>query len=110
MTDEEHAELSARAAAAGVSLPRFLIESATAGEGRTAPERRAVYATLLAARRTLAGAANNLNQLARWSNIEGREHPDTEGVIGAVEAAAARFGDAVQALVDEAGAEGQEPG
>ena len=64
---EEYEQLSARAAEAGVSVPRFLVESSLGG-GVSPSERRAWIASFLAARHQVAGAVNNLNQLARWAN------------------------------------------
>ena len=62
--------IRARAERAGVSVPRFLVESAVVGQ-QTLSERHALYRTLLAARRTLAGLANNVNQMARVANTTG---------------------------------------
>jgi hypothetical protein len=72
LSDRELTVLTARAERAGVSVQRFLLESALIGNQQTVTERHALYRTLLAARRTVAGVANNLNQLARVANTTGR--------------------------------------
>jgi uncharacterized protein (DUF1778 family) len=71
LSDREATVIKARAERAGVSVPRFLVESAVTGE-QTVSERHALYRTLLATRRTVAGLANNVNQLARVANATGR--------------------------------------
>lgn len=53
LNDEEFASLRARAEELGVSLPRFLVESATAGGVQTETERHALYAELLMLRKLL---------------------------------------------------------
>ena len=63
----EHERLAALAAESGVSLPRFLIESAFA-DGVKPSLRRATITEFLAARNQVARAATNLNQLAKWAN------------------------------------------
>lgn len=98
VTDVEFEQLEVRARAAGVSVPRLLVESVLARDGVTPPERRALYASFLAARRTLAGAANNLNQLTRWSHAHEEAHPEIDRATAAVEAAAARVVTAVSAV------------
>jgi hypothetical protein len=103
VTDGELAVLRSRAASAGVSVPRLLAESALGPPGSTVSERRAVMVTLLAARRVLAGAANNLNQVARWSNIHEDAHVDVDAAVAAVSAAAAVF----ESRVDDVAAAGR---
>lgn len=71
LSEREATFIKARAQAAGVSVPRFLVESAMGGN-QTISERHALYRTLLAARRTLAGLANNVNQMAKVANTTGR--------------------------------------
>ncbi len=79
LDDVEAAELARRAEKAGVSGPRFLVEAALVGDRQTVSERRALVTTLMAAKRQLAGVANNLNQLTRVANSTQRipgEIPD----------------------------------
>ena len=98
MSDEEHERLAALAGAAGVSVPRLLVEAALGAGGPTPAERRAQFAALLAARRQLAGATTNLNQLARWANTEGRWPAGAEPAAAAVERATSRLEAALEAL------------
>ncbi|MFN8185222.1 MAG: plasmid mobilization relaxosome protein MobC [Candidatus Nanopelagicales bacterium] len=66
VTAEEEARLVALAEAQGVTVARLLVESAMAGErGETASERRALITELFAVHRSVAGVANNVNQIAR---------------------------------------------
>jgi hypothetical protein len=79
LDETEAAELGRRAEKAGVSGPRFLVEAALLGDRQTVSERRAVVTTLMAAKRQLAGAATNLNQLTKLANSTQRipgEIPD----------------------------------
>lgn len=69
---EEEAELYQRALRAGVGIPRLLAEAAMADvPGETMTDRRKQLTELFRLHRTLAGAANNLNQIARATNAEG---------------------------------------
>ncbi len=78
VTGAEEAVLVRLAEAAGVSVPRLLVEAATAAEfgsgGVTATQRREAVVELLTVSRVLAGVAGNLNQLARAVNA-GAEFP-----------------------------------
>jgi hypothetical protein len=96
VSNEEHEALSARADAAGVSLPRLLLEAALGPEGSTPPERRAWFAALLAARRQLAGAANNLNQLTRLGNIDKQGPAEVGEAAAAVERCANQLGEVLE--------------
>ena len=63
---EEESRLVALAEAQGVTVARLLVESAMSGErGETASERRALITELFAVHRSVAGVANNVNQIAR---------------------------------------------
>ena len=83
LSDEERAVVGARAALAGVSVQRFLVEAALSPE-RTGAERRALYTTLLATQRAVAGAANNLNQVAKGVNSTGHLPLEWEQTAAAV--------------------------
>lgn len=65
---EEDVQLQARALAAGVTVPRFLFESAMSAHVETDTDRKAAIAELMQLRRDLHGVATNVNQLARWAN------------------------------------------
>jgi len=75
VTAAEEAVLVRLAEAAGVSVPRLLVEAATAaGSGVTSTQRREAVVELMTVSRVLAGVAGNLNQLARAVNA-GAEFP-----------------------------------
>jgi hypothetical protein len=68
LSPEEEAWVVPKAAAEGLSVQRFLVESALP-EGRPSLlARRALYREFFAARRDLSGACTNLNQLAHLGN------------------------------------------
>lgn len=81
LTATEKRRLRQRAAALDVTVPRLLVESALAGSEahdggvgdvpggvEIVTERRRLMTELMAAHRTLAGAAVNMNQVARKAN------------------------------------------
>lgn len=86
----EEAALLAAAAAAGVSVPRLLVESALAERGETVTERRQLAAELFGAFRVLSGVANNVNQIAKVANSTGELVEQTSAVLAAVERATVR--------------------
>ena len=61
-----------RAEAQQVTVARLLLESALADDRATATEFRDAAADLFALRRVLTNTANNVNQLARAANLDGR--------------------------------------
>ena len=66
VTAEEESRLTELAAEQGVTVPRLLVESAMSGErGETPSERRELITELFAVHRSVAGVANNVNQIAR---------------------------------------------
>jgi hypothetical protein len=104
-TAEENAQLRARAAAAGLSLPAWLVaaglaDRATSGAhgahgvagggggglqlaGMSAAERRAWAAELVGTRRLLRGIATNVNQLAAGYNATGELGDELEATLAA---------------------------
>jgi hypothetical protein len=72
LDDVEAEELARRAAVAGVTGPRYLVESALVGDRQSVSERRALMAAFMVAKRQVAGAATNLNQLAKVANSTGK--------------------------------------
>lgn len=72
ITEAENHALVQAAEAAGMSVPRFLIESAlTLSSGESVTERRESITALLGFQGQLAAIGNNLNQLARTANATG---------------------------------------
>lgn len=70
------------AAELGVTVPRFLKESALAlSRGESATERRALITELFGVQRHLAAVGNNLNQIARGVNIDGAVREDLVDVL-----------------------------
>jgi len=81
VTVEEEAVLVRLAEAAGVSVPRLLVEAATSlGSESTPTQRREAVVELPRVSRVLAGVATNLNQLARSVN-SGAEFPAQAAVV-----------------------------
>ncbi len=63
VNQDEDVQLQARAIAAGVTVPRFLFESAMSAHVETDTDRKAAIAELFKLRRDMAGVAANVNQL-----------------------------------------------
>lgn len=96
----EAAELEAKAAAAGMTVPRLLHESAKSANVETSTERKAAIAELFAVRREVAGIATNVNQLARYANTEGTFPAEAEAVTAEFRRLFPRVTDAVDRLAD----------
>lgn len=97
VTAEEEAQLVALAQEQGVTVPRLLVESAMAGErGETASERRAVITELFAVHRSVAGVANNVNQITRKLHTTDELAAETRQVL---QAALATMAD-IDAVID----------
>ncbi len=84
----EELRLRTLAAAAGVSVPRLLVETtmaAHAGGGERGPltmtERRQAAAELFQIARLLGGVANNVNQMARATNATGETQQDMAATL-----------------------------
>lgn len=72
VTPEEEGVLIRLAEAQGVTVPRLLVEAATAERvGETATDRRELLAELFGVHRALGAVGNNLNQLTRAVNATG---------------------------------------
>ncbi|MBA2717408.1 MAG: plasmid mobilization relaxosome protein MobC [Propionibacteriales bacterium] len=82
VTEFEEARLVQLAEAQRVTVPRLLIESALAAQGETSTQRRRAMAELFAIRRALAGTVNNVNQIARVANAEGRVSDELAATLG----------------------------
>ena len=76
VTPDEDVQLQARAALRDVTVPRLLFESAMAAGLEIPAERKQAIVMLFKLQRQMATVANNVNQLARYANTEGR-FPDT---------------------------------
>ncbi|MDA8440161.1 MAG: MobC family plasmid mobilization relaxosome protein [Propionibacterium sp.] len=99
VTPEEEAQLLLRAAQQGVTVPRFLVESAlAAAPGETTTERREVIALLFRQYRLLAAVSNNVNQIAKATNATGEVHVELVSTLAAVRGLAERIDSAVDEL------------
>jgi hypothetical protein len=91
LSPDEEAWIVPKAAAEGLSVQRFLVESAMP-EGRPSLlARRALYREFFAARRDLHGACTNLNQLAHLGNQRRAVPIGVEGCLTELEAATERL-------------------
>jgi hypothetical protein len=102
---EEAERLEALATAAGVSVPRLLVEAALTGGSRAAASspaaepraHPAVVAELLTVGRLLGRIGTNVNQIARATNATREAQPETAAAMEAVERVAGRM----DAVLDE---------
>ena len=77
VTPEEEGVLVRLAKEQGVTVPRLLVESATARPvGETATDRRELLTELFGVHRALGAVGNNLNQLTRAANATGDVPPE----------------------------------
>ncbi len=100
VSESEKADLERRATAAGVDVPRLMFESALSSRIETASERKAAIAEVFALRRAIGTIANNVNQLARYANTEGRFPGEAEAVVAEFRAIYPRLTEAVSRLAD----------
>jgi len=99
VNEDEYRWLAGQAAKQGLSIPRFLMESAQSGSaGETITERRALLTELVGVRRLLANAANNINQLAKAAN-SGASVPVAQ--LDAELEMLRRLGERIRSAVDE---------
>lgn len=82
LSASEWAWVRTHAAEVGLSAQRYLIEAATGGGHERLVAQRALLGELMAARRDLAGACRNLNQLTRLAHATGG-HPARLGEVTA---------------------------
>src|SRR3954470_17873313 len=97
VTPEEEAQLVQRAERQRISVPRLLIEAALAEAGETPTQRRHAMVALFGLRRSLAGLAINVNQLAKQGNVTGRFPTEAEQALPEIRRAV----DRVDAMIDE---------
>jgi uncharacterized protein (DUF1778 family) len=76
LTEEEEGQIRHRAAGAGLSAQRFVVEAALSGSTAAAAQRRQAQRDAERARLILASISNNVNQLAKWANTN-HALPDT---------------------------------
>ncbi|MFS0795739.1 plasmid mobilization protein [Microbacterium sp. 1P10AE] len=95
---EEDAQLRARAVVAGVTVPRFLVEAGMNANVETSTEQKQTIAELFALARTLGTVANNVNQLARYANTEGRFPAEAEAVVAEYRGLSARIDETIRRL------------
>ncbi len=100
VTEFEEARLAQLAEAHRVSVPRLLIEAALAESGETSTQRREAMAELFAIRRALAGTANNVNQIARVANAEGRVSAELAATLGELDARLRAIDAAIDGLAE----------
>lgn len=98
VTEAEDAQLRALAGERSVTVPRLLFEAAVAPRVEIDTDRRAAIAEIFSVRRLMANIANNVNQLAKFANSEGRLPQEAELIVAeyrravpAMEAAARRL-------------------
>lgn len=85
VTPEEEGLLVRLADERGVTVPRLLVEAATAERvGETATDRRELLTELFGLHRALGAVGNNLNQLTRATNATGDLPAELEHTLAAV--------------------------
>ena len=97
LSTDEHDALKHRAADAGVSVQRYLLEAGLSGVAGDGAARRRAERELIATRGVLRAAGNNLNQLAKWANANGALPSHLEATLAQVGMAT----DAVSDRVDQ---------
>ncbi|MCT2085631.1 MobC family plasmid mobilization relaxosome protein [Microbacterium enclense] len=95
---DEDAKLQARAVVAGVTVPRLMFEAGMNAHVETSTERKQALAELFAVSRTLGTVANNVNQLARYANTEGRFPDEAEAVVAEYRELTARIDETIRRL------------
>lgn len=95
---DEDAKLRARAVVAGVTVPRFLVEAGMNANVQTSTDQKQLIAELFALSRTMGTVANNVNQLARYANTQGRFPAEAEGVVAEYRVLSARIDDTIRKL------------
>lgn len=99
VTPEEEGVLLRLAEAQRVTVPRLLVESTLAAvSGETSTERRDAIAELFRLHRLLAAISNNVNQIARATNVTGEVHDELVATLRAVRRTAERIDGAIDGL------------
>ena len=82
-----------------MTVPRFLVEAGLNAHVETSTERKQTIAELFALSRTLGTVANNVNQLARYANTEGRFPEEAETVVAEYRGLSARIDETISCVV-----------
>lgn len=99
VTPEEEAQLLLLAEAQRVTIPRLLVEAALASApGETTTERRDAITELFRLHRLLAAISNNVNQIARATNVTGDVHEELVATLRAARRTAERIDTAIDGL------------
>ena len=100
VTPDEDAQLRARAVVADVTVPRFLFESALNANIETNTDRKKAIAELFTLTRLMANVSNNVNQLARYANTEGRFPADAGAVVAEYRVLAGKVENVIDRLAE----------
>jgi hypothetical protein len=101
VNEAEDEQLRVRASAAGVTVPRLMFEAGMNADVETSTDRKQAIAELFAVSRKLGTVANNVNQLARFANTEGRFPDEADAVVAEYRRLVARIDDTVLRLAGE---------
>lgn len=78
LTPSEKKRIDVLARQSGVSVPHLYELSVWSGGVEAAVQVRHLQQELYMLRRGLAGALNNINQMAHYANVEHAQHPDSD--------------------------------
>jgi hypothetical protein len=98
LTEEEYQSVTARAVAAGLTVPSYLALAGLRPEGVASADAKAALINARGARRVLAGVANNLNQLTAKLHATGELDEALPAVVAAVERTMRRVDDAISEI------------
>lgn len=99
VSELEAVELKRRAAAAGVTVPRLMVEAALSSTPvETITERRAAVTELLKMQRLVSSIARNVNQIAKKANGTSQVPAEAEATIVALRFTARKIDEAVERL------------
>lgn len=99
VSPEEEGQLARLALRQQVTIPRLLVESALSLDARETPtERKQIIAELFRVHRYLAAVSNNVNQMAKATNVTGELQEDLLQTLAAVRRTAERIDDLVDRL------------
>ena len=99
VSELEAVELKRRAAAAGLTVPRLMVEAALSSTPvETITERRAAITELLKMQRLVSSIARNVNQIAKKANGTSQVPAEAEATIVALRFTAQKIDAAVERL------------